>query len=464
MEKNSVINIEISDVTIEGVGIGRYENMAVFVPKTAVGDEVQVRIIKMYKSYAVGKIEKILKPSKDRIDVDCECYGKCGGCCFRHITYEAELKVKYNHVLNALEKIGGFKGIKPEPIIGSKQINFYRNKSQIPLGKNLEGKIISGFFSNHSHRIIECESCLIHPREFNVIIEAIKKWMKKFEVPVYDEKNHSGLVRHIYIRYAESTKELMVCLVINSTAIPFQEKLVDSLKALDINIVSVCININREKTNVILGKEFKFIWGKDKITDYLLGLKFDISPASFYQVNKKQTEVLYSLVKDNIESSKNNVLFDLYCGIGTIGLSLSSKVSKVVGIEVVEEAVKDATQNAKQNNIKNAKFVCADAIDFASKFKLDECDEKTIIIDPPRKGCTDELIQGIIKMMPERLIYVSCNPATLARDLKKFSQGGFKVQKVIPVDMFPRSCHVETVVLLSGGTLGNIQLNDASDI
>lgn len=454
MNKNSVVNLKITDVTIEGVGIGRHENMAVFVPKAALGDELQVKIIKMYKNYAVGKIEKIITPSKDRIQVDCICYGKCGGCCFRHISYEAELKIKYNHVLNSLEKIGGFKGINVEPTIKSSQTNFYRNKSQVPVSKAPNGEVITGFYGNHSHRVVASETCLIHPQKFDIIISAVKKWIKKFGVSIYSEDTHKGLIRHIYIRNAESTGEMMVCLVINGTDIPFKNELINCLQRLDLNIVSISININREKTNVILGKKFEFIWGKTQITDYLLGLKFDISPESFYQVNKKQTEVLYSIIKDNIALTGDDLLIDLYCGIGTIGLVLSSKASNVIGVEVVNGAVKDATHNAKENNIKNAKFICADATEFADKLKLIKYSKKIIVIDPPRKGCSPELIKSVFDISPQQLIYVSCNPATLARDLKIYCQGGFEIKKVIPVDMFPRSCHVETVVLL-GRKIGN---------
>ena len=449
MKKNDVINLKINDVRIEGVGIGRHENMVVFVPSAAIGDNLRVKIIKLSKNYVVGKIEEILSFSPDRIPPDCAYYPKCGGCSFRHISYEAELRIKSKHVFGCLERIGGFKEIKLEPIISSEKINFYRNKSQIPLGKNSEGKVIGGFFGSRSHRIVDCSNCLLHPKEFNKIVDAIKWWIKELNISIYDEQSHSGLLRHIYLRYAESTGEIMVCLVINGYLIPFEEELVNCLRSLSLNIVSIYLNVNTKKSNVILGKECKLIWGKEKITDFLCGLKFEISPLSFYQVNRSQAEKLYITIKENIVSLENPEILDLYCGIGTIGLSLSRNARKVLGVEIVKEAVKDAKKNAFSNEIVNSEFVCCDASELEDKMIINDVDNRIVVIDPPRKGCTLTLIESIIKIRPNILVYVSCNPATLARDLKFFCRQGFEIQKVIPIDMFPRTCHVETIVLLA---------------
>lgn len=443
------VKLKIIDVTIDGKGVGKIDNMAVFVPGAALGDELEVKIIKSCKNYFVGKIEKIIVPSKDRITPDCKHFSRCGGCSFRHISYDAELKIKKKHVSDCISRIGGFRDAKIDEIIPAENLNFYRNKSQIPVG-NAGGKIISGFFSPHSHRIVNCDECLLHPAEFDKIVCAVKFWMEKFKIPAYNEASGKGLVRHIYMRYAEKTGEIMVCLVVNGGDIPFKNELLKVLTENFKNIKGVILNINREKTNVILGKKSVVIWGKGFITDELCGFKFNISPLSFYQVNRSQTERLYNLVKSNLNLSKNSLILDLYCGIGTIGLSLSGSAREIIGAEIVPEAVKDAKENARINGINNAKFFCCDASEIAEKLKNFNENLDAVVIDPPRKGCSLKLIEDVIKMKPQKIAYVSCNPATLARDLKIFSENSdFKIEKIIPVDMFPRTSHVETVVLMS---------------
>ena len=445
------VKLKIIDVTIDGKGVGKIDNMAVFVPGAALGDELEVKIIKACKSYFVGKIEKIIVPSKDRITPDCNHFTKCGGCSFRHISYDAELKIKKKHVSDCISRIGGFKDTKIDEIVPAENLNFYRNKSQIPVG-NAGGKIISGFFSPHSHRIVNCDECLLHPAEFDKIVCAVKFWMERFKISAYNEASGKGLVRHIYMRYAEKTGEIMVCLAVNGGDIPFKNELLKVLTENFKNIKGVILNINREKTNVILGKKSVVIWGKGFITDELCGFKFNISPLSFYQVNRSQTERLYNLVKSNLNLSKNSLILDLYCGIGTIGLSLSGSAREIIGAEIVPEAVKDAKENARINGINNAKFFCCDASEIAEKLKNFNENLDAVVIDPPRKGCSLKLIQDVIKMEPKKIAYVSCNPATLARDLKIFSENSdFKIEKIIPVDMFPRTSHVETIVLMSRG-------------
>lgn len=442
------VKLKIIDVTIDGKGIGKIDNMAVFVPGAALGDELEVKIIKACKNYFVGKIEKIIVPSKDRVIPDCQHFSRCGGCSFRHISYDAELKIKKKHVSDCISRIGGFKDIKIEEIVPAKNLNFYRNKSQIPVG-NMDGKVISGFFSPHSHRIVNCDECLLHPKEFDKIAHAVKFWMEKFKISAYNESSGKGLVRHIYMRYAEKTGEIMVCLVICGNDIPFKNELLKVLTENFKNIKGIILNINREKTNVILGKKSIVIWGKGFITDELCGLKFNISPLSFYQVNRTQTEKLYNLVKNNLDLPKDALILDLYCGIGTIGLSLSNSARKIIGAEIVPEAVKDAKENARINGIKNSEFFCCDASKISEKLKIFNENIDAVVIDPPRKGCSLGLVQDIIKTEPKKIAYVSCNPATLARDLKIFSQNSdFKIKKVIPVDMFPRTSHVETIVIL----------------
>lgn len=449
------IKLKIIDVTIDGKGVGKVDNMTVFVPGAALGDELEVKIIKVCKSYLVGKIERILVPSRDRITPDCKQFSRCGGCSFRHISYDAELKIKKKHVYDCISRIGGFKDVKLDEIVPAENLNFYRNKSQIPVG-NDGNEIISGFFSLHSHRIINCDECLLHPVEFDKIACAVKFWMKKFKITAYNEVSGKGLVRHVYMRYAEKTHEIMVCLVVNGGDIPFKNELLKVLTENFKNIKGIILNVNREKTNVILGKKSVVIWGKGFITDELCNLKFNISPLSFYQVNRSQTEKLYNLVKSNLNLSKDALILDLYCGIGTIGLSLSDSAKEIIGAEIVPEAVKDAIENARINGIDNAKFFCCDASEIAEKFKNFNESLEAVVIDPPRKGCSLKLIEDVIRMKPKKIAYVSCKPATLARDLKVFSENSnFKIKKIIPLDMFPRTSHVETVVILSKEIVGD---------
>ena len=446
MKKNEFIDLTINDVTIEGVGIGKFENFAVFVPSSAIGDQLKVKIIKVNKKYAVGKIESIILSSRDRINIDCVHYPKCGGCVFRHISYDAELKIKRKHVLDCIQRIGGFKNQEIESIIPCEKINFYRNKSQVPVRE--ENGIIAGFFSLHSHRVVDCPKCLIHPEIFNEIVEAVKSWVLKYKVSIYSEEKHTGFLSHIYLRHSEKTKEIMLCLVANGDNLPFKNEFTKYILGLFPNISSIILNVNKEKTNVILGQKSILVWGKDYITDVLCGIKFNISPMSFYQVNSFQTEILYSIVADLIGNDKNSSVLDLYCGIGTIGLSVSSRVSEVIGVEVVPQAVENAIENARQNEIKNAKFICCDASNIEENIGKFKKIPNIFILDPPRKGCSQSLIDFIIKSKPKKLIYVSCNPATLARDLKILCENDFKIGKIIPVDMFPRTAHVETVCLL----------------
>ncbi len=450
LKKNDVININIQDVTLEGMGIGRHEGLAVFVPQAAVGDILKVKIIKVKSSYLIAKIEEILAPSDDRIKSDCKISSSCGGCAFRHISYEAELKIKQKHISDCFERIGGFKNIKIEPIVASNNILNYRNKVQIPLTYSSEGQIISGFYANHSHRIVPCEECLLQPKIFDQIIKYVKNFLTEHKISVYNENVKKGLIRHIYLRSADKCSQIMLCIVTNGEKIPYAHEFVKKITEKFRNIKSIFINVNKKDTNVILGAKFIKLFGNDCITDTLCDKKFVISPASFYQINHDQTEILYKLGEKCLSPQKSDIALDLYCGIGTIGLTIAKKIHKLFGVEIIQSAIENARQNSLFNGITNAKFICANSDDIVKNKIIGEKSADIVIVDPPRKGCSDELIKNLIKIYPKKILYISCNPATLAKNLKNLCEREkYNISFVAPVDMFPRTSHVETVVLLS---------------
>jgi len=445
LKKNDIIELEITGYTTDGYGVGHYDSMAIFVPFTAKGDVLSVRILKTKKTYAYGKIEEIKNKSEDRIPSDCEAFTKCGGCIFRHINYESEAKLKKERVEETLKRIGHL-DVKVDEIIAAENPCRYRNKAQYPVGEKDGLKI--GFFATHSHRIVECDDCKLQPDFFKEISDVIREWIVDNKISIYDEITHKGLLRHIYIRYGEVTNEIMVCLVINGHRLPHSDELINALEKFE-NIKSIVLNINTEKSNVILGKEIKVLSGRGYIEDVLCGLKFRLSPLSFYQVNRNQAEKLYAKAAEYADLKEDEILFDLYCGTGTIGLTMADKVKKLIGVEIVEAAIEDAKINAEVNGIENAEFYCADAAELAEELLKKNIKPDVIIVDPPRKGCSADLLDTIEKLSPKRIVYVSCDPATLARDCKELDERNYKIKKVTAVDMFPRTAHVETVVLLS---------------
>lgn len=448
MRKNDMETIEITGYTAEGNGVGRIGGMAVFVPGAAVGDTLRVRIVKVLKNYAFGKIEEILVPSDDRTAPDCPCYSQCGGCSFRHITYEAELEAKRRRVEDAVRRIGGFQELAVPPVMGAKKTERYRNKAQLPVGTALDGEKVMGFYALHSHRIIPLHDCALQPESFTAAMKIVKGWIEDCQISIYEELSHQGLLRHLYLREASSTGALMVCLVGNGKSLPHSEELVRRLREVLPQLESVVFNSNTEKTNVILGKRCQTLWGKDGVTDTLCGLSFFLSPLSFYQVNRDQAEVLYRLAGEYAALGPEDTVLDLYCGTGTIGMTMASRAKKVIGVEVVPEAIEDAKANAKRNGIANIEFLCADAAQAARV--LQERGERpaVVVVDPPRKGCAPELLETIAAMAPRRIVYVSCDPATLARDLKILSRSDYSVRRLTPVDLFPRTAHVECVAQL----------------
>lgn len=446
LKKNQDIEIEITGITTEGSGVGHYDGIAVFVPNTATGDIIDCHIIKTKKNYAVGKINHILKAAASRIAPDCEVFSKCGGCVFRHINYNAECEMKKQRVIDAFARLGHIE-ITPEEIIKSGRENRYRNKAQYPVREE-NGIIKVGFFAQNSHRVIDCSDCMLQPKEFGKIVSAVKKWTEKNRITVYNEETHKGLLRHIYIRKAFKTNQIMVCLVINGHKLPKKDDLIVSLLKCTDNITSIVVNENTNDSNVILGKKCYTIWGSDYIEDILCGVRVRISPLSFYQINRDQAEKLYIKAAEYAELSENDTLLDLYCGAGTIGLSMARKVKNLIGVEIIPEAIEDAKINAEINNITNAEFICGDAPEAARILKERGIKPDVIIVDPPRKGCAAELLDTIDEMNPKRLVYISCDPATLARDCAILKEKGYEVQKVTPVDMFPKTAHVECVVRL----------------
>jgi len=446
LAKNEKIPLNITAVTMEGSGVGHYEGMAVFVPNTTAGDEITAHIVKVKSNYAFARLDELLAASPDRIEPDCPVFLQCGGCAFRHITYEAELKIKQNHVKDTLKRIGHI-DIEPEPIIGASSPEHYRNKAQYPVEKNGDALKI-GFYAAHSHRVVDCRSCLLQPVEFDGILEVFDKWILRYGIPLYNAENRTGLLRHIYIRRAEQTGEIMVCAVINGRDFMFERELISALIEKEPNIKSIVINKNKADTNVILGEKCKSIWGQDYITDELCGLKFQISPLSFYQVNPEGAKLLYEKAAEYAALTGKETVLDLYCGAGSIGLTMAAKAKEIVGVEIVPRAVEDAKINAQINHIKNARFICGDASEAAQILEQEGTKPDVVVLDPPRKGCAAELLQTIAKMEPGKIVYVSCDPATLARDCAVLGDLGYKVQKVAPVDMFPRTGHSEVVVSL----------------
>ena len=443
MQKNDELILKITDITHEGSGVGKYDGMAIFVPLTAVGDTARIKILKVKKNFAYGKALEIIEPSADRVVPSCEAFNKCGGCVFRHINYNAELKLKSNKVYESVKRLGGV-DMLPRPILHTDNFDRYRNKAQYPI--SADGK--AGFYAFHSHRIIPCSDCKLQPESFSKITALCEDWITENNISIYDEVCHKGLLRHIYIRIAEKTEEIMVTLVINGDSLPYSDKLIPSLTKAFVQIKSIQLNINKADTNVILGDKCITLYGEDYITDILCGVKVRLSALSFYQVNRTMAEKLYEKACEYAAPENKNVL-DLYCGAGTIGLSMAKYAQSIIGVEIIPEAVEDAKFNAKQNKISNARFICSDATKAAEQLSKENIKADVVIVDPPRKGLTAELIETIsTNFGPERVVYVSCDPATFARDIKIFDSFGYKITEYTPADLFPRTAHVETVALL----------------
>lgn len=447
VEKNKEYLMTIDDIGNDGEGIGKIDGFTVFVKDALPGEKINVLITKVKKNFAYGRLMKIIEVSENRVEPVCINYKRCGGCNIQHLSYKEQLNFKTKKVKDALERIGGFDNVSVKDTIGMENPYNYRNKAQFPVGQN-KGRIEIGFYSPRSHNIVDIESCCIQNKVNDRIIKIIRQFMEEEKISAYDESTGKGLVRHILTKVGFVTGEKLVCIVINGNSIPNKEKLIEKLKSIE-GLAGIVLNINKQNTNVILGKENKVIWGRGYIVDYIGNIKFEISVHSFFQVNPIQTKILYgkALEMANITGSEN--VLDIYCGIGTISLFLAQKAKHVIGVEIVEQAIKDAKRNAEINGIKNAEFIAGPAEKvipeiYDKGFKAD-----TVVVDPPRKGCDIAVLNTIINMAPKRLVYVSCDPSTMARDVKILCENGFILNEVQPVDQFCHTTHVESVIMMT---------------
>jgi len=460
VEKNEEYIVEVSGLGFEGEGVAKVEGFPVFIQGALVGEKVKVKIIKVSKNFAFGKLIEVIETSEHRRDPVCSIYKRCGGCGLQHLSYEGQLDFKKSRVKDVLERVGKLKinedsqvvstdgGVVLHDTIGMEEPYRYRNKVQLPVGEE-NGEIKIGFYAQRSHEIIDMNTCHIQDQVGDKVVALTKEWMKKYNIKPYDEKNHKGTVRHIMIRRGFNTNEVMVVLVTRTKELSHKEEFVSLIRENIEGIKSIIQNVNNKKTNVILGEENITLFGEDHISDYIGDFKFNISPLSFFQVNPIQTEVLYSKAMEYAGLTGKETVFDAYCGAGTISLFLSQKAKKVYGVEIVEQAIEDARVNAKENNIDNVEFIVGKSEEVIPELIEKGIKADVMVVDPPRKGCEKSLLESIGKMQPDRIVYVSCDPGTLARDLAILEGEGYRTVEVQPVDMFPQGAHVESVTLLT---------------
>ncbi len=459
--KNDVVILEITDMGAEGEGIAKLNGYTLFIKDALTGDRIKACVMKTNKYFGYARILEILEPSPYRVEPRCPVARQCGGCQLQHCSYEKQLAWKEEKVRSCLSRIGGFHNVVMEPILAMDKPYYYRNKAQFPVGVDKGGALIAGFYAGRTHSIIKNTNCIIQHPCNHEIVETVLQFMRDYKIPAYNEKNHTGLVRHILTRVGEDTGEVMVCLVVNGTFIPEAEELTSRLLACHLTgkdvgqslaIKSICLNINREKTNVILGKKVKVLYGNPFIEDKIGDIVYRISPLSFYQVNPEQTKKLYDTVLEYADLQGQEVVWDLYCGIGTISLFLAQKAKKVCGVEIVPQAVRDAEENARRNHFTNVEFFEGAAEEIVpEQYQKSNGNLKAdvVTLDPPRKGCDAKLLETVVGMEPERIVYVSCDPATLARDLRYLCDRGYELKRVRACDMFGMGYHVEVVCLLS---------------
>ena len=452
-KKNDIVSIKIEDIGTSGEGIGKIDGYTLFIKDAVIGDTVSAKIMKAKKNYAYARLEEVVIPSSFRIEPKCDVAKQCGGCQLQALEYSEQLKFKEDKVKNNLIRIGKFDkefiDSVMEPIIGCENNFHYRNKAQFPIGSNKNNEPIAGFYAQRTHSIIPNTNCILGVPENEEILEVILSFMRENKVSAYNEETNKGLMRHVLIRKGFTTNQIMICIIINGNNIPHIEKLVDLLIRIE-GVKSIFININRENTNVIMGNTSKCVWGSEYIEDYIGDIKFQISPHSFYQINPVQTKILYELALEYANLSGNEVVWDLYCGIGTISLFLSQKAKEVYGVEIIEQAILDARNNARINNITNATFMVGKAEEvLPQQYEENGIYADVIVVDPPRKGCDEKCLETMVQMAPEKIVYVSCDSATLARDLGYLCERGYEVKKVRAVDQFSQTVHVEAVCLLS---------------
>ncbi len=454
-KKNDMVTVTIEDMGHDGEGIGKIQGYTVFIKDAVIGDTVSAKIMKTKKHYGYGRLMEIIKPSKDRVEPLCPFARQCGGCQIQTLSYEKQLEFKQDKIKNNLLRIGGFteEDYKMEPIVGMDNPYRYRNKAQFPVAADKEGHVVTGFYAGRTHTIISNRNCYLGVPVNEEILNIVMDYMKEYQISPYDEKTGKGLVRHILIRYGFQSKQIMVCLVVNGKHLPKAEMLVEQLIQLP-GMTSITLNVNKEHTNVILGREIKTLWGQNTITDSIGEVNYQISPLSFYQVNPIQTEKLYGKVLEYAQLTGNETVWDVYCGIGTISLFLAQKAKRVYGVEIVPAAIEDAKKNARFNHLDNTEFYVGKAEEvLPQKYKEEGIYGDVIVVDPPRKGCEESVLETMIKMQPKRIVYVSCDSATLARDLKYLVNHGYQLEKVQGFDQFPQTVHVETCVLLQRRTM-----------
>ena len=460
MQKNDLVTVTITDVGVSGEGIGKVDGYTLFIKDAIIGDVVEAKLMKAKKNYGYARLMNIISPSEYRVETpECPMARRCGGCQIQEMKYDCQLEFKAGKVWGNLQRIGEVPEALlekvTESIVGMDNPFHYRNKAQFPFGTDKEGNIITGFYAGRTHSIISNTNCALGVEVNEEILKIILAFMKEYKITAYDEEKHQGLVRHVLIRYGFTTKEIMVCLVINGNKLPHSDELAKRLSAIE-GMTSITLSVNKEKTNVIMGTTIKPVWGQTYITDYIGDVKYQISPLSFYQVNPVQTEKLYGLALEYAGLTGKETVWDLYCGIGTISLFLAQKAEKVYGVEIIPQAIDDAKNNAKINNIENAEFYVGKAEevlpDYYREYEKEhgkKAHADVIVVDPPRKGCEESLLQTMVDMEPDRIVYVSCDSATLARDVKFLRANGYELQRVRAVDQFPHTVHVETVCLLS---------------
>lgn len=450
LRKNDTVELLVTGTSHDGMGVGRAGGMAVFLPACAPGDRVRALIVGVRKNMAYAKSLEILSASPARVEPDCAAFPRCGGCAFRHIDYKEELRIKQGRVADAFRRIAHME-VPIRPIVGAEETEGYRNKAEYPVASGEQGMQV-GFFARGSHRIVDseaCRACRLQPPSFRAAVGAFEKWAMEYGVPAYDEQTGDGLLRHIYLRSAPGSGAVMACAVVNSTEIPGEKALVSRLREAVPELTSVVLNINQAHNNVILGPVCRTLWGADRISGTFCGLKIEISPLSFYQVNSRQAERLYAAAKELACLRGDGLLLDLYCGAGIIGLSMAQSSGQVIGVEIVPEACADARRNAALNGIENTEFLCADAQEAAEELTARGLKPDVVVLDPPRRGCSAGTVEAVVRMEPARVVYVSCDPETLARDAALFASLGYACKEVRPFDLFPRTSHVECVVLMT---------------
>ncbi|WP_270577585.1 23S rRNA (uracil(1939)-C(5))-methyltransferase RlmD [Caldibacillus thermoamylovorans] len=448
VKKNDYIDVEFVDLTHEGQGVAKLDGFPVFVPGGLPGESAQIKILNVKKNYGYGKLIEIREKSPYRVEIPKEDMHKYGGCQLHHMSYEGQLQFKQNLVEQTLTRIGKLQDVNIHPIIGMEQPFHYRNKAQVPVGER-NGRLITGFYKPRTHEIIDTDESVIHMEAINDAIKIVKEICSELGVAAYNEEAHTGVLRHIMARFGRKTDELMIVLITRTEKLPHRKEIVEKIVAALPNVKSVVHNVNPKRTNVILGERTQVLWGQNVIYDYIGNVKFAISPRSFYQVNSVQTQVLYDKALAYAGLTGEEIVFDAYCGIGTISLFLAQQAKKVYGVEVVPDAINDAKKNADLNGITNVEFTVGEAEVVIPNWAEEGIHADVIVVDPPRKGCDAALLKTIIEMKPKRVVYVSCNPATLARDLGILETGGYQTLEVQPVDMFPMTMHVECVVLMS---------------